>query len=237
MAGKSTFIAVPPDVANNPQSLARFLYTLVEKLDVAFGNRGNGGFATPQQALDFARTQAGQAENEAAAAGSAAATAALNLAKVYTDDEVEATLASANSYTDSELASLTETASWTPVVNFGGGSTGITYTTQVGSYIKVDSLVVATCFIELSAKGSSTGVLTIEGLPYSAKNTTDLEFTAACVMDNAASAIEQPIAKLVYNTSSLDIISGSGADSAAQLDDTDATATTKLSITISYETD
>ena len=241
MAGKSTFIAVPPDVANNPQSLARFLYTLVEKLDVAFGNRGNGGFATPQQALDYARTQAGQAENESIAAGSAAAQAALNLAKIYTDDEVAdsaaSTLASANSYTDTEVAALSEISTWTPIVSFGGADTGITYTTQVGSYYKVGSLVLASCFVELSAKGSATGAMTVEGLPYSAKNTTDLYFVGGCIMDNAASAIEQPLALLDYNTSSIQIVSGSDASAVAALDDTDATATTILNITISYETD
>ena len=244
MAGKSTFIAVPLDVANNPQSLARFLYTLVEKLDVAFGNRGNGGFATPQQALSFARTQAGQAENEAIAASSAASQAALNLAKVYTDDEVAAAkvytddeVAAAKVYTDSSVSALLEAGAWTPEVSFGGGSAGITYTTQEGSYYVVGKLLLASCAIELSAIGTDTGVMAVEGLPYAAKNTTSVEFIAQCLMDNAASALEQPLARLTAGSTVVDIISGSGADAAAQLLDTDATATTKISFSISYEID
>lgn len=43
MAG-NTFIAIPPNIAD-PVNLKRFLNLLVEKLDVAFGNRGTSPFA------------------------------------------------------------------------------------------------------------------------------------------------------------------------------------------------
>jgi hypothetical protein len=46
MAGnRNTFIVVPPDVTD-PQQLRRFLSTLIEKLDVAFGVRANAEFTT-----------------------------------------------------------------------------------------------------------------------------------------------------------------------------------------------
>jgi hypothetical protein len=46
MAGNhNTFIVVPPDVTD-PQQLRRFLSTLIEKLDVAFGVRANAEFTT-----------------------------------------------------------------------------------------------------------------------------------------------------------------------------------------------
>lgn len=50
----------------------------------------------------------------------------------------------------------TET-SWNPVISFGGASTGVTYTTQVGQYLAIGFLTVAMFNIVLSSKGSSTG--------------------------------------------------------------------------------
>lgn len=44
MAG-NTFIAIPPNVTD-PTNLKRFLNVLVEKLDIAFGNRGTESFAS-----------------------------------------------------------------------------------------------------------------------------------------------------------------------------------------------
>jgi len=42
---QNTFIQLPMDVAN-PWELRRFLDKLVQQLDIAFGNRGPGGFAS-----------------------------------------------------------------------------------------------------------------------------------------------------------------------------------------------
>lgn len=57
---------------------------------------------------------------------------------------------------------------WTPAVTFGGGSTGITYGTQVGRAVKLGQLVFASFDIVLTSKGSSTGAAVIGGLPYAA---------------------------------------------------------------------
>ena len=45
MAGNS-FIVVPPNVAEDPLAMRRFLLALIERLDIAFGNRGSDPFAT-----------------------------------------------------------------------------------------------------------------------------------------------------------------------------------------------
>ncbi len=59
-----------------------------------------------------------------------------------------------------------EEGSWTPVVTFGVGVTGITYDNQVGSYVKIGRLVYFNLQLNLSSNGSSTGTLTITGLPF-----------------------------------------------------------------------
>jgi hypothetical protein len=54
---------------------------------------------------------------------------------------------------------------WTPVLSFGGGTTGIAYADRAGNYTKVGRSVHAHCSITLSNKGSSTGAAVITGLP------------------------------------------------------------------------
>lgn len=58
---------------------------------------------------------------------------------------------------------------YSPAITFGGGSTGITYTTQLGKYYVIGSLVFLDIFILLSSKGSSTGTALIS-LPVTTAN-------------------------------------------------------------------
>lgn len=60
---------------------------------------------------------------------------------------------------------LFDVTSWTPVLAFGGASVGITYVTQGGVYVVNNGIAFVRCSIELSSKGSSTGSMTITGLP------------------------------------------------------------------------
>lgn len=57
------------------------------------------------------------------------------------------------------------TGSWTPGFAFGGGTTGITYTDQIGEYTQIGNVVYFSLLIKLSSKGSSTGVVTVTGAP------------------------------------------------------------------------
>jgi hypothetical protein len=59
---------------------------------------------------------------------------------------------------------------WTPVLNFDGGTTGITYASQTGEIIKIGRFVFASFRIELTSKGSSAGAAFISGLPYFASS-------------------------------------------------------------------
>jgi hypothetical protein len=58
--------------------------------------------------------------------------------------------------------------SWTPTLEFGGASTGITYTTQSGHYVEIGPAIYLFMLIVLSSKGSATGNATITGLPVTA---------------------------------------------------------------------
>ena len=75
--------------------------------------------------------------------------------------------------TTGTFASHTAFASWTPTLQFGGAAVGMTFTTQVGTYVRVGNLVFVNFFLLLSAKGSSTGTCTVGGLPFAAAAATN----------------------------------------------------------------
>ena len=58
------------------------------------------------------------------------------------------------------------TLAWTPVLKFGGSSSGITQTTTFGRYSIINKRVTANFLIVLSNKGTATGTATIDGLPF-----------------------------------------------------------------------
>jgi len=63
-----------------------------------------------------------------------------------------------------------EEGDWTPTITFGGGATGLTYTSQNGKYTKVGRQVTILGQVTVNAKGSSTGVISINGLPFTTYN-------------------------------------------------------------------
>ena len=95
--------------------------------------------------------------------------------------QVDGTLKAANGIlfgTDTAAANTLddyEEGTWTPVLSFGGGSTGITYNTQTGFYTKVGRIAIATTNISLSSKGSSTGTAEIT-LPFTSGNVSEQHF-------------------------------------------------------------
>lgn len=70
-----------------------------------------------------------------------------------------------------------EEGTWTPVLSFGFGTTGITYSIQGGVYVKVGQLVFIQMRIILTAKGSSTGAARISGLPFNCTTVTGQAYT------------------------------------------------------------
>lgn len=59
---------------------------------------------------------------------------------------------------------------FTPVLSFNNGTTGITYSTQLGSYTRIGRMVYIRIAIVLTSKGSSTGNAAIGGLPFTSAN-------------------------------------------------------------------
>ncbi len=66
------------------------------------------------------------------------------------------------------LANFVDSTAWTPVLDFGGGTTGITYGVQSGTYSRIGCVIFYRFHILLTSKGSSAGVVHITGLPTNA---------------------------------------------------------------------
>jgi hypothetical protein len=64
-----------------------------------------------------------------------------------------------------------EEGTFTPVVEFGGGVTGITYNTRSGFYTKIGNAVYIYAECQLSSKGTEVGNLAIRDLPFSPQRT------------------------------------------------------------------
>ena len=74
----------------------------------------------------------------------------------------------------SELLDWYEEGSWTPSITFGGTSNfvGGPHNVQWGTYTRVGRLVTASGTIGYSAKGSSSGLVNINGLPFTSGGST-----------------------------------------------------------------
>lgn len=86
------------------------------------------------------------------------------------------------------LSNYIQAGTFTPSIQFGGLSVGITYTNQIGEYTRIGNLVFVRVLLTMSNKGSSTGNATMAGFPISAANsgeqcflctnTTNITYTA-----------------------------------------------------------
>jgi hypothetical protein len=65
-----------------------------------------------------------------------------------------------------------EEGTWTMGVSFGGASVGATFSNNTGTYTKIGRQVTLNGYLQLTSKGSSTGVAVITGLPFTIPNTT-----------------------------------------------------------------
>ncbi|MBZ9922268.1 hypothetical protein LB579_31830 [Mesorhizobium sp. BR1-1-7] len=63
-----------------------------------------------------------------------------------------------------------EENSWTPTITFGGSSTGISYGTRAGRYVKIGQMVWAFFDFTLTSKGSATGGVNVTSFPFTSLN-------------------------------------------------------------------
>lgn len=139
------------------------------------------------------------------------------------------------SFGGSALGNYVATTSFTPAVKFGGGSTGLTYTTQSGNYVRIGSIVQFEIIIVLSNKGSSTGTMTITGMPIAAAGSPTFPLYIA-VGVTAPASTTYSIAQIGGTTTTLSLLGINGATNAAAVyADTNVSNTTQIFINGTYQ--
>jgi hypothetical protein len=123
---------------------------------------------------------------------------------------------------------------WTPGVSFGGGTAGITYTRQKGTYSLVGNRVVLDFSIILSSKGSSTGIASITGLPIASSSDPTQSGTTGAVNGFNFTGLTGAVTAFVQQASSSAVMAQWGAAGTALIDDTTFTNTTNFNGSFGY---
>jgi hypothetical protein len=121
---------------------------------------------------------------------------------------------------------------FTPGVEFGGGTTGITYSQQVGRYTRIGRMVHINIHILLTAKGSSTGSATVTGLPFTVGETTPaIIFIGAMTAGVGDTYVEAVFATGGTTVTMFDVAAGTFA----ALTEADFTDNSRIRISGAYE--
>jgi hypothetical protein len=118
-----------------------------------------------------------------------------------------------------------EVGSFTPSVNFGGGTTGITYASRSGEYTRIGNVVTFRLSFNLSSKGSSTGTAGITGFPFTANGTNDTNAVGGWgTIDLPASYFVVGL-RILASTSTADFVASGDNNGFINLNDTNFTNT------------
>jgi hypothetical protein len=129
-----------------------------------------------------------------------------------------------------DQAQIPANGTWVPTLNFGGATTGITYTSQTGIWQKFGNQIVYHANIKLSSKGSATGTATIAGTPFSVASLGNGAFTGA-TLGSLMSFTGTLVAQLPNSANRVDLWVNNGGTSTLAAD-TNFTNTTSLSLSI-----
>jgi hypothetical protein len=132
----------------------------------------------------------------------------------------------------SELLADYEEGTWTPVVAFGGASVAITGT-FIGKYTKIGRQVFGYCQLQFTNKGSSTGAMTVTGLPF----TSTTAATYACPAGYVASLTLAVQFQAWINENSATItVQKMNLTATADVLDSDISNSTRVDFSFSYLT-
>ena len=124
---------------------------------------------------------------------------------------------------------------WTPTVQFGGASVGITYGgATAGRYTKIGRTVFASCIVTLTSKGSSSGTATIGGLPFTSANDGLNPAGTVGLATGMASMTGAVLAVVIANTTRIQTYQSSDG-AATALSNTHFTNAASLSVSVVYD--
>jgi hypothetical protein len=118
-------------------------------------------------------------------------------------------------------------------VSFGGGSTGITYSVNTGSYTLIGNKVTVTGYCVLTSKGSSTGNARITGIPFTIAGASS-NYSAPTLYFENISFLNVFEGFGVNGTTTIALYETTIAGSVSVLDDTNFSNTSAFIINFSY---
>ena len=135
----------------------------------------------------------------------------------------------------SQLLNWYEEGTWTPTILFGGNNTGMTYGAQVGRYTRIGRLVYINCYVYPSNKGSSTGAVTISGLPFTSNSTAGNAYALSVFLQTFTfGASTNPTARIVPSSTAIQMYF-MNAGTQATMQDTEVNVSSEFTITGFYE--
>jgi hypothetical protein len=127
-----------------------------------------------------------------------------------------------------------EEGTWTPTISFNGGTTGVTYSNQKGNYTKIGNRVFVSCYLAVSNKGSSSGNVTINGLPFTSSSATAM-YNNVCVWADGLSSITGSLQGYnAPNTSTVTEIAQLGTGAQTPITNSNCTTNTSFMVNFSY---
>jgi hypothetical protein len=140
---------------------------------------------------------------------------------------------------ESDIASFVD-ASYTPVLKGDATAGTHTYTTQVGRYYRIGSIVFVTFFIALTTKGTAGNAMSgniCVSLPLTARNTTNLRWAAAIGhvgTINLATGQSQFGGEVLPNTANLILLQSGDTIATATFVDADIGTAAQIAGSITY---
>jgi hypothetical protein len=142
--------------------------------------------------------------------------------------------ATASASSDANTLDDYEEGTWTPVLTFGGSSTGITYdVSDRGLYTKVGNIVTVFVRMVLTSKGSASGTALITGLPFTSKGG---QFVTGCSLAgfNDLTFANQLVMQIGENTTEVQIFEVTEAGVRTSITNSDFGNSTRLSWSATY---
>jgi hypothetical protein len=134
-----------------------------------------------------------------------------------------------------QLLSWYEEGTWTPTILFGGNNTGMTYGLQLGRYTRIGRLVYINCYVYPSNKGSSTGAVTISGLPFTSNSTAGNAYALSVFLQTFTFGTStNPTARIVTSSTSIQLYF-MNAGTQATMQDTAVNVNSEFTITGFYQ--
>ena len=126
-----------------------------------------------------------------------------------------------------------EEGTWTIGISFGGGSTGITYTNNTGTYTKIGRQVTVNGYLLLSSKGSSTGAAKITGLPFT-NGASASNLSSASLFLRSVTFANQYTSYLDSNSSAIDLFEATELGAVSTLTNADFSNSSEIGVSLTY---